>query len=104
MADDAAEQERRFRIAQGCARRLDGERPRTLGEQLADLTAAVTDPQARADRYGDGPVAVLEERVAALLGKPAAAFFPTGTMAQQVALRCWAGRALDRVRALWRGP
>jgi threonine aldolase len=42
--------------------------------------------------YGDGIVETLEERVAALLGKEAAAFFPTGTMAQQVALRCWAGR------------
>ncbi|HEX6869704.1 MAG TPA: beta-eliminating lyase-related protein [Micromonosporaceae bacterium] len=43
------------------------------------------------DRYGnDSVVATLEERVAALLGKPAAVFFPTGTMAQQVALRCWA--------------
>ncbi|MBP2477079.1 threonine aldolase [Crossiella equi] len=29
----------------------------------------------------------LERRVAALLGKPAALFFPTGTMAQQVAVR-----------------
>ncbi|WP_394833692.1 beta-eliminating lyase-related protein [Pendulispora rubella] len=34
-----------------------------------------------------GPVAQLEERVARLLGKEAALFFPTGTMAQQVALR-----------------
>ena len=39
-----------------------------------------------------GPVAVLEERIAALLGKPAALFFPSGTMAQQVALRVHAER------------
>ncbi|MEV0582713.1 beta-eliminating lyase-related protein [Nonomuraea sp. NPDC050310] len=39
------------------------------------------------DFYGDGPVAELEEKVAGLLGKEAAVFFPTGTMAQQVALR-----------------
>jgi threonine aldolase len=44
----------------------------------------------RPDIYGDGVVALLERRVADLLGKPAAAYFPTGTMAQQVALRCWA--------------
>lgn len=35
----------------------------------------------------DGPVAQLEHRTAELLGKEAALFFPTGTMAQQVALR-----------------
>jgi threonine aldolase len=40
----------------------------------------------------DGPVAVLERRIAELLGKEAAAFFPSGTMAQQVALRIHAER------------
>ncbi|MGW1732996.1 threonine aldolase family protein [Streptomyces sp. NPDC001999] len=68
---------------------------RTLGEQLADLGAyagSVADLDQPADIYGGGIVAVLEERIAELLGMEAAAFFPTGTMAQQVALRCWAGR------------
>lgn len=51
------------------------------------------------DRYGeDGPVAVLEGRVAALLGKPAAVMFPSGTMAQQATLRVWCeGRGSRRV-------
>ncbi|MFI7675160.1 threonine aldolase family protein [Actinophytocola sp. NPDC049390] len=40
----------------------------------------------------DEPVAALERRVAELLGKPRALFFPTGTMAQQVALRIHAER------------
>ncbi|MFI6784967.1 threonine aldolase family protein [Micromonospora sp. NPDC050276] len=40
----------------------------------------------------DGPVAALERRVAALLGKDEALFFPSGTMAQQVALRIHADR------------
>jgi len=40
----------------------------------------------------DGPVAVLEARIAGLLGKPAALFFPSGTMAQQTALRVHAER------------
>ncbi|MET8328399.1 beta-eliminating lyase-related protein [Streptomyces sp. NPDC005181] len=68
---------------------------RTLGEQLADLGAyagSVADLDRPADIYGDGIVDVLEQRIADLLGMEAAAFFPTGTMAQQVALRCWAGR------------
>ncbi|MEU9113337.1 beta-eliminating lyase-related protein [Streptomyces sp. NPDC048483] len=46
------------------------------------------------DIYGNdnGIVGELERRTAEALGTEAAAFFPTGTMAQQVALRCWAGR------------
>ena len=47
----------------------------------------------RHDRYGaDGPVVRLETEVAALLGKPAAAFFPSGVMAQQSVLRVWCER------------
>ncbi|MGC4866130.1 threonine aldolase family protein [Micromonospora sp. DT53] len=40
----------------------------------------------------DGPVAALERRVASLLGTDEALFFPSGTMAQQVALRIHADR------------
>jgi threonine aldolase len=39
-----------------------------------------------------GPVALLERRLAELLGKERALFFPSGTMAQQVALRVHAER------------
>ncbi|WP_181769026.1 threonine aldolase family protein, partial [Streptomyces albidus (ex Kaewkla and Franco 2022)] len=54
------------------------------------------------DQYGneDGVVGELERRTAAALGMEAAAFFPTGTMAQQVALRCWAGRTGNSTVAL----
>src|SRR6187397_672619 len=38
---------------------------------------------------GDPTVARLEERVAALLGKEAALFVPSGTMGNQVALGVW---------------
>ncbi|MFC3898527.1 beta-eliminating lyase-related protein [Lentzea rhizosphaerae] len=40
----------------------------------------------------EDPVRELEERVANLLGKQKALFFPSGTMAQQVALRVHAER------------
>jgi threonine aldolase len=40
----------------------------------------------------DAPMTRLETRVAELLGKPRALFFPSGTMAQQVALRIHAER------------
>lgn len=75
----------------------------SLGERLAALAAgagSVTDLDRPADIYGDGVVGELEERIADLLGTEAAAFFPTGTMAQQVALRCWAGRTGNPVVAL----
>jgi threonine aldolase len=46
-----------------------------------------------ADRYGQGGVvAELEAEVADVLGKPAAVFLPTGTMAQQIVLRVHADR------------
>ena len=48
----------------------------------------------------DGPVAVLEARIAELLGMQGALFFPTGTMAQQVGLRIHAER---RNRLAWAG-
>ncbi|MGP2438267.1 threonine aldolase family protein [Streptomyces sp. JW3] len=80
-------------------------RPGFLGSlrgRLAVLDGAgeLYDLDEPADQYGNGVVTALEERVAALLGKEAAAFFPTGTMAQQVALRCWAGRTGSQVVAL----
>ncbi len=84
-----------------------------MRERLAELAAAgdpgrsstedagpAYDLDAPPDIYGDGIVRQLEERVARLLGKPDAAFFPTGTMAQQVALRCWAARTNNSLVAL----
>ncbi|MFS4097276.1 threonine aldolase family protein [Streptomyces sp. AF1A] len=67
---------------------------------LLEAASEVHDLDEPADVYGDRVVAALEERVAALLGTEAAAFFPTGTMAQQVALRCWAGRTGNPAVAL----
>lgn len=75
----------------------------TLAERvtaLAEGVADVTDPDGTSDVYGDGVVADLEDEVARLLGKEDAVFFPTGTMAQQVALRCWAGRTGNTTVAL----
>lgn len=53
------------------------------------------------DRYGTrGAVSMLEARVAELLGKPAAVFLPSGTMAQQAVLRIWCDRSGSRRVAL----
>jgi len=57
----------------------------------AELLRAAADalpPDARPDRYGEGElVEAFERRVADLLGKDAAVLCPSGTMAQQIALR-----------------
>jgi threonine aldolase len=59
----------------------------------AELLAATVPPGVRTDRYGDGGVVEeLEAEVCKVLGKPAAVFMPTGTMAQQIALRIHADR------------
>jgi threonine aldolase len=57
-------------------------------------TLLATVPQdTKVDHYGDGGVvAELEREVADLLGKPAAVFVPSGTMAQQAVLRVHADR------------
>lgn len=75
-----------------CDRILSGVRPKTMREQLADFEAG-GDLDEWPDFYGSGPVVTLEERVAGLLGTQSAVFFPTGTMAQQVALRYGADRS-----------
>ncbi|MFE9412826.1 threonine aldolase family protein [Streptomyces sp. NPDC006704] len=108
--DDQSEQTpeaaRRHRIAvhRGARRRLaDSAVDQSVGERLTALMAdagEVYDLDEPSDIYGDGPVAALERRAAKELGFPAAAFFPSGTMAQQVALRCWAARTGDPTVAL----
>jgi threonine aldolase len=102
--DRAAVRERRSRLMRGARRSLtDSVLDLPMGERLRDLLEAggrLVDLDGRGDLYGDGVVEVLEERVAGLLGAEAAVFFPTGTMAQQVALRCWAGRTGSPVVAL----
>ena len=66
-----------------CTRFLHGHGPVKAADMLATIP-----PDTAVDRYGDGGVvATLEEEIAILLGKPAAVFLPSGTMAQQAVLR-----------------
>ena len=61
-----------------------------------ELLASI-DPDTAPDLYGEGGVvAELEAHVAAVLGKPAAVFLPSGTMAQGAALRVHADQRLSR--------
>ena len=70
-----------------CERWLGPRRPATTAEALRAAADAVP-TGVHPDHYGQGElVAAFERRVAGLLGKEAAALMPTGTMAQQIALR-----------------
>src|SRR3712207_5576924 len=81
---------RRLAAMGTCRRILPGVRPTTMRAQLAGLDTGV-DLDGLPDRYGDGGLLpLLEEQAAALLGTHTAVWMPTGTMAQQVALRVWA--------------
>ena len=73
-------------LAAGCTRFLRGHGRMTPAELLAELVSAM--PDLSPDNYGDGGVvSELESEIAALLGKPAALFLPSGVMAQQIAMR-----------------
>ncbi|MER7770361.1 beta-eliminating lyase-related protein [Kitasatospora sp. NPDC096140] len=100
MTDDQSEFHRRRAARTSCKRFLSGDRLPTIRERLTRL-AALDGLDVCPDFYGtDGPVRQLEERTAALLGKEDAVFFPTGTMAQQVALRHHAERTGNPAVAL----
>ena len=65
--------------------------------RVADLLATIP-PDTQTDRYGEGGVVTeLESEVMLVLGKPAAVFLPSGTMAQQAVLRVHADRRQRRV-------
>jgi len=65
-------------------------KPRDPGAELRALADRAGE---RLDVYGGGEsIGRLEARLAGLLGKEAAVLFPSGTMAQQIALRIWCDR------------
>jgi len=80
------------KIRKACHRFLTHDYPKTPRQVLGEL-AEMTNPELEADRYGQGDlIAGFESEVAALLGKEAAVFMPSGTMCQQIALRIWSER------------
>jgi threonine aldolase len=75
-----------------CTRSLQAHGVRTAAELLASIPVDTA-----MDVYGSGGVVEeLEHEVAAVLGKPAALFLPSGTMAQQAVLRIHADRRARR--------
>jgi threonine aldolase len=76
------------RYRETCRRVLNGHGTRTAAELLADIPTDLG-----VDRYGSGgAVTALESEMRSVLGKPAVVFMPSGTMAQQIALRIHADR------------
>ena len=93
--DEASLTELRLR----CTRVLGGHGHRPPAVVLAEIAEVLGDVEP--DRYGAGGVVTeLETEMAALLGKPAAVMMPSGTMAQQIALRIHADRT-GRRTVLW---
>jgi threonine aldolase len=81
-----------MQILEKCTRFVVGHYPHRPGAMFAEL-AAFAGSDALQDFYGAGAlIEDFEAEVAALLGKPAALFMPSGTMVQQIALRIWAER------------
>ncbi|MGH2516637.1 MAG: beta-eliminating lyase-related protein, partial [Ktedonobacterales bacterium] len=88
------EQKRRERQAlfKACERSLGGHGRISPREALLAL-AEEAGPEEATDHYGEGElIADFEHEVSGLLGKEAAVFMPSGTMAQQIALRIWSER------------
>jgi threonine aldolase len=96
--EEISDEERRALIAR-CERSVNGRGARTVATTLAEI-ATLSEDELQPDTYGGGGVvALLEAEVRELLGKPAAVFMPSGTMAQQIALRIHADRRGRRVVA-----
>src|SRR2546423_7269485 len=60
----------------------------TVTRPSQEMRAAIATAPVGDDQYGEDPTAnLLQEKIASLLGKEAALWLPSGTMANQVALR-----------------
>ena len=69
--------------------------PRSLKQRLAALADAMDESDDQ-DQYGTGTMLqAFEAELAERFGKEAAVFMPSGTMAQQIALRIWCERRRD---------
>ncbi len=84
--------ERAERALRGCTRFLTQHGLRSPREILLEL-AETADSDLAPDRYGTGELITgFEATIAELLGKESAVFLPSGTLAQQIALRVWSER------------
>ncbi|NIA68269.1 threonine aldolase [Pelagibius litoralis] len=79
-------------LRRSCSRFLSHDSPVNPRRALAELADFLPE-EAEADFYGSGKlIEDFEQRIAEILGKPAAVFGPSGKMLQNAALRVWADR------------
>lgn len=79
-----------------CTNILPGHCPRRSMKAMFQSLADGLDGSEYSDRYGEGEyLNSFEAEIAALFGKEAAVFMPSGTMAQQIALRIWCEKRRD---------
>ena len=87
----AAEQEY---LRRRCTTHVPGHAMQAPGAELARIGQWCQKHGWHADRYGEGElIEAFERKVATMVGKAAAVFMPSGTMAQLIALRIWCERA-----------
>ncbi len=90
--------EDRLKLRERCTTFVGGFRSVSLADEFQMLSDWCAAGDASRDSYGEGAlIEDFERRIAGLVGKPAAAFMPSGVMAQLAAVRIWTERArLDR--------
>jgi threonine aldolase len=77
-----------------CTIQVPGHATAAPGSELSRIGRWCQEHGWHADRYGEGElIDFFERKVATMLGKAAAVFMPSGTMAQLIALRIWCERA-----------
>jgi threonine aldolase len=90
----AAEQES---LRRRCTIQVPGHAASPTGAELVRVGQWCQEHGWDADRYGEGAlIDAFERKVATKLGKAAAVFMPSGTMAQLIALRIWCDRVDSR--------
>jgi threonine aldolase len=88
----------RYRTAaRACDRTVFWHQPARPAQVLAELAKEADELDLWFDQYAEkGAVELLESRLVEIFATEGAAFFPSGTMAQQAALRVWCDRAGTR--------
>jgi threonine aldolase len=84
-----------------CRKFVHGHVPQKPGEEFALMADYARENNFAADVYGTGDlINSFEQKVADLLGFEAACFMPSGTMAQQIALKIYAGKTGNDIFAI----
>lgn len=84
-----------------CEKFVPGHIPQKAGEEFVLIADYCRENNFAADVYGKGDlINSFEKKVADLLGFEAACFMPSGTMAQQIALKIYAGKSKNQSFAI----